>query len=172
MIFGTRINGKWLNWYEVQQLVKQKQEEYNLLKESSDEVVADLQGDLNFEKNKVNKLRSDLQYAENKVEVLEERKRELDTLNTNLANEVSTLNKKIRDLRYRIGLLSGENAKMKRQLETLPQRGKGGRFERKAPKQQAVIDMPELEQVAPQHPEEYPAKEYECVAPDKQEDNQ
>lgn len=171
MIFGTRINGKWLNWYEVQQLVKQKQEEYNLLKESSDEVVADLQGDLNFEKNKVSKLRSDLQYAENKVEVLEERKRELDTLNTNLANEVSTLNKKIRDLRYRIGSLSGENAKMKRQLETLPQRGKGGRFERKAPKQQAVIDMPELEQVAPQNPEEYPAV-CERVAPDKQEDNQ
>lgn len=141
-VFGLKVKGQWMWWKEVRRYIAQQEAEYDVLKNASEEEISKLK---QANKEEIEKFQAGLSKAEADVEYLrslnermekeaveaDKKLAEQDVVTRNLADENSALREKIRDLRARINTLSGQNAKMKKQLDALPQRGEGGRFVKK-----------------------------------------
>lgn len=126
-------------WKEVRRHIAQQEAEYDVLFKASEEEISKLKRQHEAE---VKRLTTGLKQAEAEqanlrsinerlsTEVAETEKRlaEQDIVTRNLADEVLALRNANRDLRARNSTLFAQNAKMKKQIDALPQRDKNGRF--------------------------------------------
>lgn len=148
-LFGTKVNGVWMSWKQVRRYIHQQEAEFAVLKQASEEEISKLKvtheestrrlrHELGVDKSTIATLNSKVERLQSEAAAADKRIQEQDVVTRNLADENSALREKNRDLRARINTLSGQNAKMKKLIDALPQRGENGRFVKKK------ADAPEL----------------------------
>lgn len=146
-------DSQWNWWWQLRKRIRQQEVEYDLLKQASEEErekliashnkeLSKLREALDSQKKKVAELRSKNEVLLGEATEADKKKNERELVIHNLADENSALREKIRNLRERNSILSGQNAKKKKQIESLPQRGANGRFVKKK------ADAPELKPVS------------------------